>query len=88
MARFLTLLVAIPVLALSLASPAAAATTTWTSLPAPWYGPTVAGTTNDAPGYRLDTAAAVAVSGNYAYTLAASLNRLTIADVSDRSHPV
>ena len=72
LARFARLLVPIALLGFLLAAaPAASAATTWTSLSAPWYGPTVIGNTDDAPSYRLHTGASVAVVGNYAYTVEA-----------------
>jgi len=69
-------------------APGAAAATSWTSLPAPWYAPTVKASTDDAPAYRLHSASSVAVSGRYAYTVEATLNRLTVVDISDPNQPV
>lgn len=86
--RFRVLLRLAAFLALALAAPAAAsAATTWSALPPPWYGPTVSGSADDAPAYRLHTAASVAVSGGYAFTVEATLNRLTVVDVRDPSRP-
>ncbi len=76
-------------LGLLLVVPAAAsAATTWSTLPPPWYGPSLLGYTDDAPAYRLHTMSSVAVVGDYAYTVEATLDRISVVDVRDPAQPV
>src|SRR3954471_16502758 len=67
---------------------ARAATTSWTTLPAPWYAPSMQGYSDDAPAYRLHTMSSVTVVGHYAYTVESTLNRITVVDVADPANPV
>jgi hypothetical protein len=69
------------------AAGARAATTSWTTLPAPWYAPSMQGYTDDAPAYRLHTMSSVTVVGHYAYTVESTLDRITVLDVADPANP-